>query len=44
MSPRDFRYDRVSTAKQSESGLGLEAQQKAVRDYLDGGRWHVVAE
>lgn len=31
-------YCRVSTAKQEASGLGLEAQQQAVRDYLNGGR------
>jgi DNA invertase Pin-like site-specific DNA recombinase len=24
--------------------LGLEAQQKAVRDYLNGGAWELVAE
>jgi hypothetical protein len=24
--------------------LGLEAQQKAVRGYLDGGAWEIVAE
>jgi len=37
-------YYRVSTAKQGASGLGLEAQQKAVRDYLNGGDWKLVAE
>src|SRR6476619_4994774 len=37
-------YFRVSTDKQGKSGLGLEAQRKSVLDYLDGGRWSVVAE
>jgi DNA invertase Pin-like site-specific DNA recombinase len=35
---------RVSTDKQGRSGLGLEAQVKAVRDYLDGGAWELIAE
>ena len=34
----------MSTERQGSSGLGLEAQQKAVRDYLNGGAWELVAE
>src|SRR4051795_2520167 len=37
-------YYRVSTAKQGRSGLGLEAQQEAVRAHLNGGSWQLVAE
>src|SRR5215217_861284 len=37
-------YYRVSTAKQGRSGLGLEAQQEAVRSYLNGGAWELVDE
>jgi DNA invertase Pin-like site-specific DNA recombinase len=37
-------YYWVSTDRQGRSGLGLEAQQKAVRDYLNGGAWEMVAE
>lgn len=37
-------YYRVSTARQGRSGLGLEAQQEAVRQYLNGGRWELLGE
>jgi DNA invertase Pin-like site-specific DNA recombinase len=37
-------YYRVSTRKQGQSGLGLEAQQRTVREYLNGGDWELVGE
>jgi len=37
-------YYRVSTEKKGQSGLGLEAQRKAVLDYLNGGRWKMIEE
>lgn len=41
---RFISYLRVSTDKQGKSGLGLEAQRQAVADYLNGGRWKLLAE
>ena len=37
-------YYRVSTGKQGRSGLGVEAQQQAVKTYLDGADWEIVEE
>lgn len=41
---RFVAYYRVSTDRQGRSGLGLEAQQKVVRDYLNGGAWELLGE
>lgn len=41
---RFVAYYRVSTQQQGQSGLGLEAQKKAVLDYLNGGEWELLAE
>src|SRR3954447_56451 len=41
---RFVSYLRVSTTKQGALGLGIEAQRRAVEDYLNGGSWTLVAE
>ncbi|GAN69123.1 recombinase family protein [Acetobacter orleanensis] len=41
---RFIAYYRVSTERQGKSGLGLEAQQKSVLDYLSGANSTLVAE
>jgi DNA invertase Pin-like site-specific DNA recombinase len=37
-------YLRVSTDRQGERGYGIEAQRRAVADYLDGGNWQLLGE
>ena len=42
MKGKFVAYYRVSTKKQGQSGLGLEAQKDAVADYLNGGHWTLL--
>jgi DNA invertase Pin-like site-specific DNA recombinase len=41
---RFVAYYRVSTLAQGRSGLGIEAQQTAVRYFLNGGSWALLGE
>ncbi len=44
MRGKFISYLRVSTDKQGERGYGLDAQRKAVADYLNGGSWELLDE
>jgi DNA invertase Pin-like site-specific DNA recombinase len=41
---RVVTYLRVSTQRQGMDGLGIEAQRKAVEEFLNGNGWELVAE
>jgi DNA invertase Pin-like site-specific DNA recombinase len=44
MTGKFVAYFRVSTTKQGINGLGMDAQRDAVMNFLNGGKWKLVAE
>lgn len=44
MSQNYISYIRVSTARQGNSGLGMEAQKQAVASFVNGGDWNMISE
>jgi DNA invertase Pin-like site-specific DNA recombinase len=44
MDGRFIAYLRVSTSKQGKSGLGMDAQRAAVKAFLNGDKWALIAE
>ena len=44
MAERFVIYYRVSTTKQGENGLGMQAQKTTVLNFLNGGKHDIVGE